>query len=510
MRKNLSSILVVVALSHLVFVSACNQVGSVSSYSNPNTNSGPQPLAPLQRVVSDCGTTISSPGTYSLNSTLATNADGDFCITIANVENVTLNCNENSVTGVGAYGIFASNVNNLVIENCKVATGTGDGTSALLYLQNVDGGTVTGSTFGSNQSDLGGVYIFNSTNVTFGSQLPSAPANPSVTAATNPSISSQISNAPPASNIVYGFLNASSNVNLVVEGNALTSGTNSAINAFMIGVFGGQNTHVVNNTVNGLGNPVPIEENGTYYINGVGTDDDILIEDETGPGSLISGNLLVNTFDCGIETVGFMKDIIISDNYVDTVARGIGGWYYLSVTNAQYTQNVITNIEYRGFDYARFGPLRPGGVQGQSLPFFFYTVPADMPAETTINFTQNQFVGNTLSQTIGFQGDPVGSVYAVVYSAMAYAASNLPGADPTPQQFITVKNTFASNTFDGQFSPLAFSGGQPWTYTSDDVIDGEGNICPASPTWVPSVSPTFGDLTGALSWVTPINCGSGN
>jgi hypothetical protein len=142
---------------------------------------------------------------------------------------------------------------------------------------------------------------------------------------TNPSISSQIANAAPSSNTVYGFLDASNNVNLVIEGNALTSGTSSAANPFVIGIFGGQNTHVVNNSVNGLGNPLPIEENGTYYYNSVGTDDDILIEDEAGPGSLISGNLLVNTFDCGIETVGFMQNISISSNYIDIVGTGIGG-----------------------------------------------------------------------------------------------------------------------------------------------------------------------------------------
>jgi hypothetical protein len=36
-------------------------------------------------------------------------------------------------------------------------------------------------------------------------------------------------------------------------------------------------------------------------------------------------------------------------NYIDTVGTGIGGWYYLSVREAQYTQNVMTNIEYMGF-----------------------------------------------------------------------------------------------------------------------------------------------------------------
>jgi hypothetical protein len=152
--------------------------------------------------------------------------------------------------------------------------------------------------------------------------------------------------------------------------------------------------------------------------------------------------------------------------------------------------------------------LRPAGEQ---LPYFFYTIPADMPAEPTINFTQNQFSGNTLSQPIVFQGEQVGSVEALVYSRMAYAtASGLPGTDPSAQQFVTVENTFASNTFDRVFGPLSFSGGQPWTYTSDDVIDGKANICSGSQTFVPSVSPTFGDQSGALTQFTPINCGSGN
>jgi hypothetical protein len=506
-RKSLSSAWVLIALCYLAFVSACNQV-----YSTPDTKLVPQPStgsqAPVQSVVFACGTTLNIPGTYSLNSSLTTNSGDEPCITIADVKNVTLNCKGNAITGAGESGISVLNVSGLIIENCTVATGTGNGASALLSLNNVNGGTVTGSTFGSSQSDLGGVSISDSTDVTFGSQLPSAPVNPSITAATNPSISSQIANAPPASNTVYGFVDASNNVNLVIEGNALTSGTSSASNPFVIGIFGGQKTHVVNNSVNGLGNPLPIEVNGTYYYNSVGTDDDILIEDEAGPGSLVSGNLLVNTFDCGIETVGFMQNISISNNSIDTVGTAIGGWYYLSVSNAEYTQNVMTNIEYMGFRYARYGGLRPAGAQ---LPYFFYTIPADMPAETTINFTQNQFSGNTLAHPIVFQGEQVGSVQAVVYSRMNYVtASGLPGTNPTPQQFVTVENTFTGNTFDRVFGPLSFSGGQPWTYTSDDVIDGKANICSGSQTFVPSVSPAFGDQTGALIQFTPINCESGN
>jgi len=510
-RENLSSILVAVLLSYLVFISGCNNVGAGSNGSNPNMNSGPQPPAgspaPVQSVLTDCGTIISSPGTYSLNSSLETNSSPEACVTITGTDNVTLNCNGNSITGVGEYGIGALNVNSLIIENCMVATGTGDGFSTLLGLNNVKGATVTGSTFGSRLNNFGGVLISDSTNITFGSRLPSAPANPSVTAITNPVISSQLSNAPPASNTLYGFLDASNNINLVIEGTAMTSGTRSELNSFMIGIFGGQNTHVANNTVNGLGSPIPIEENGVYYINGAGSDDDILVEDETGPGSLISGNILVNTFDCGIETVGFMRDITLYSNYIDTVAIGMGGWYYVSVTNAQYAQNVMTNIEYSGFRYIRFGGLRPAG--GQNLPYLSYIIPADMPAETTINFNQNQFSGNTLAQPIGFLGERVGSVEVPVYSSMAYIAmSTLPGTDPTPQQFITVNNAFASNIFDKAFYPLLFSSGEDWSYTSNDVIDGKGNICSGSQNYVPPVSPTFGHPTDAVVLFSPIICGS--
>ena len=496
MRKNLYSLLVVVPL--LVFVSACTNVGSGSS--DTNTTSGPpQPPAglpaPVQSVISDCGTTISVPGIYSLNSSLTTNSNPEACLTITGTDNVTLNCNGNSVTGVGQYGIGVLNVNNLIIKNCNVATGTGDGFSTLLGLSNVIGATVTGSTFGSSESNFGGVLISDSTNITFGSQLPSAPANPSVTATTNPSISGQILNAPPASNTVYGFINAWNNVNLVIEGNALSAVTSSVPNSTMISTVHGQNTHVVNNTVNGLGSPIPIGEPGAYTF--VGADDDILIANETGPGSLVSGNLLVNAFDCGVETVGFMNNITLSDNHIDTVSTGIGGWYQLNVTNARFAYNVMTNIEYRGFRYFRIGGLRPAS-SGQ-------------PPETTINFTQNQFTGNILSQPLLFQGVQLRSVEIDVYSHMDYVPSPvLSGTVPTPEQFITVDNTFTNNTFDRAFGQLVFSSGPPWTYTSNDVIDGGGNICSGSQTSVPSVSPTFGDQAVALSQVNPINCGNGN
>jgi hypothetical protein len=517
MRERLSSILVVLSFTCLVFVSACNQVGSLSTSANTNTNSSqPQPSAPqspagppapVPAVLTDCGTIISTPGTYSLNSGLTTTSTDEPCVTIADTHNVTLNCNGNSISGAGE-GISVLNVSGLAIENCTVATGAGNAVSAALSLTNVNGGTVTGSTFGVKQSNLGGVWISDSTNVTFGGQILSAPANPSVTVTTNPSVSSQISAAPPPINTVYGDVSASNSINVTIEGNAITSGSTTFPRSFGIGIFGNQNTQVVKNTVNGLGSPLLIEVNGQYYYDGVGTDDDIVIEDEMGPGSQISGNLLVNTFDCGIETAGFMKDVTISDNYIDTVATGIGGWYYLNVTNVQYLRNTLTNIQYAGFYYIRRGPLRPAGAQ--SLPDIFYPIPADMPAETTINFTQNQFSGNTLSQPILFQGKWQGaSVFALVYSAMGYSASNLPGTDPALQQFVTVNNTFINNTFDKVFGPLALSGGQPWTYTSDDVIDGGGNICASQQIQLPSVSPTFGQ-TNSYSLVTPIDCGSGN
>ena len=509
MRKLPSSVLL--AVPFLVFVSACNNGGS--SVSDSNTAAGPQPPAappaPVPSVVSECGTTIRAAGSYSLESGLTTKSATEPCITITETSNVTLNCGGNSITGAGEYGISVLNVSNLVIANCIVATGTGDGLATLLSLSNVEGGTVSGSTFGSSLGDLGGVFISNCSNVTFGSQMPEAPANPSVTATTNPSVSSQLSNAPPASNTVYGFLSDANNTNLVIEGNALTSGTSSDLNPFMIGIFGGQNTHVVHNTVNGLGSPVLVEENGVYSIDGAGSDDDILVEDEAGPGSLISGNILVNTFDCGIETVGFMKNITLSSNSIDSVGTGIGGWYYLSVSNAQYSQNVLTNIADAGFRYNRYGGLRAAG--GQTLPFVFYKIPADMPAETTVNFTQNQFNGNILAQAIGFQGEPVGSVEAYVYSSLGYVSNpGLPGTDPTPQQFVTVKNTFTGNTFAPAFAPLAFTAGEQWSYTSDDVVDGQGNICSGSQNFVPPVSPTFGHPSDAVVLFSPIDCGSEN
>ena len=503
-----------VAVLFLAFVSACSNVGSIS---RSNTQSGPPPPSgppappppPVQSVITECGTSISSPGTYTLNSSLDTQGGDEPCITIANAKDITLNCNGNSITGVGEFGVSVSNVSSFVLENCTVNTGKGDGLSALLALNNVSGGTITGSTFGSGQSDLGGVLIIGCTNVTLGSQLPSAPTNPSITAATNPSISDQISNAPEPSNLIYGYIDAANNVNLVIEGNALTSGTSTALNSFMIGIFGGENTRVVNNSVNGLGNPIPVTENGIDSYDSVGTDDDILIEDETGPGSLVSGNLLVNTWDCGIETVGFMKNMTLSNNRIDMVGTSIGGWYYVSVTGVQYTQNVSTNIEYAGVFYARHGGLRAAGKQ---LPFFAYRIPADMPAETTVNFTQNQFTGNTFSQPITVTQNEVGALIAEVYSRMLYTAESslLPGTEPTPQQFLTVNNTFTNNSFTGAFDQIGFGGSPPWTYTSDDVIDGGGNICSGSLSYVPSVSPTFGDTTVAIIPIHSINCGNGN
>ena len=499
MRKHLSPILLLLSLSCVVIVSACN-----SGYSDPNTP-GPQPPAePHASVLSECGATIRLPGTYSLSSGLTTDLDGEPCISIAQVNNVTLDCQGNSITGTGDYGIGVLNVENLVIKNCGVATGNNNVISIFLALNNVNGATVADCTFGSNQGYLGEVLISDSTNVIFGAQLPSAPMNPSVTATTNPSISPLLSNAPPASNTVYGLIQAYNNVKLVIEGDALTSDTTTTLNPFMIGIGGNQDTQVVKNTVNGLGNPIS-------YLQGplTGSDDDILIEDETGPLSLVSGNVLVNTFDCAVETVGFMKDIGISKNYIDTVTFAFGGEYYLSVTDAQYAGNAMTNIMRQGFYYVRSGPLRPAGAQ--NLPYFFYPIPAHMPAESTINFTQNQFNGNTLSQPLLFNGELLAQPVVIpVYTTMGYGARGLPGTDPTLQQFITVDNIFTDNIFDKALGPLYFNWPLPWTYTNDDVIDGGGNVCAPSQVSLPSVSPTFSDQTVPLSSITPIDCRSGS
>jgi len=504
MRKSLPAVLAGV----LLFVSACGEVGSSPNHASTSPS---QPPAAAHIVLTDCGATINSPGVYSLNSNLTTVSGDEPCISITGTDNVTLDCNGNSITGLGQYGISAEGVSGLIIQNCNIATGIGNGISILLGLDNVIDATVAGSSFGSNQSNLGRVMISDSVNVTFGGPVPSAPLNPSVTVDTNPSVSNQIANAPAPINTVYGSVIGCSNVNLTIEGNALTSGalTTSFSGVPVIGIFGGQNTHVVNNTVNGLASLIPVEENGYKYPVLMGSDDDIQIQDETGPGSLISGNLLVNNCDFGIETIGFMKNITISNNYVDRVLLGFGGLYYLSVSNAQYIQNTLTNIEYTGFAYSRSGGLRSAGER--NIPFIGYLVPLDLPAETTINFTQNQFTGNVLTQPLTLLDDPVPSLEIGVYTTLDYITNpDLPGTDPTPQQFITVDNTFTNNAFDKSFFRILFVVGATWSYTSDDVIDGGGNICPSSEIGVPPVSPTFGKQTSPLVTITPINCGSGN
>ena len=297
------------------------------------TNPTPPPTSnPISLKIDSCRT-ISTAGEYSLSGDL-TNTKSEPCIKIQNVSNVSLDCQNHTITSKNEnYGIYIKGDSDFKLNNCKLASSVNIPveTSAqhMLRIENSKRGELQNSTIGGNFATISGSSFVTIRNSTFNNQLNVYKSN---------NVTIRDSN----------FSNGSDNITLQE----------------------GSNNSVISNFIDG-------KSDGVFrgFEGSIGADDGIVIKDES--GDLIQGNTLKNFFDCAIENVGYMFDAkIIGNTASNTGVCFLGGWYWSSVKGIIVKDNVVSNMP--------------------NL-FYFFRQYSLKPTEQYVYFQNNTFENNKLS-----------------------------------------------------------------------------------------------------------------
>jgi parallel beta-helix repeat protein len=198
-------------------------------------------------------------------------------------------------------------------------------------------------------------------------------------------------------------------------------------------------------------------------------DDSIVLKDAS--NALVKNNYIRNNYDAGIEWAGRLDNPVIQANViVNTGYTAIGGWYWGSLSDGRFVQNLSdrTSALFRAF---RVYGLRPANYDSSWV--------VGLPADTGVYFRNNLFDGNVLRgqrSTTFWGGDSGNSSWMPLFDRMSYSGSisNLPGeVVPTDAQFDLTNNKFVRNDF-GHAYPGPYFGAVP---VAGEVIDGGENIC---------------------------------
>ncbi|HZE70789.1 MAG TPA: right-handed parallel beta-helix repeat-containing protein [Pyrinomonadaceae bacterium] len=366
---------------------------------------------------------ITAPGNYSLASDLVESQANTACLRIKDTHDVHLDCKFNAIkggTGNGAPAISVTNVQGFSITRCTLQTETG----WVLTVNNSSDGDLVRNTIGNLTDQQQFFILFDSVHNT---------------------------------RIVHNTINAVFQ-QVYSSGNLLRFNlatcpiwtNNSSCSGLLISILGSNNT-MDRNEIDGKGS-ISTGQNGA--------DDGVILSDES--GDVVSNNIIRNTWDAGIETVGNITDTEISSNSLTNVGiGGIGGWYWNSWRNVTVTDNTVRGVRFLFYFFRIFG-LRPANWDGRGVQ-----------ADTGVYFQENLFSRNQLIDG----SDPASpSAYIPIYDYLNYngGVSGLPGERPAQiSDFQLNDNTFTRNDF-GHIE-LAPYFAEP--FTVGKIIDGGRNIC---------------------------------
>jgi hypothetical protein len=194
-------------------------------------------------------------------------------------------------------------------------------------------------------------------------------------------------------------------------------------------------------------------------------------------------NFIHNYFASGVKWAGGLSNSGIQINAMDIIGeQALGGWEWASVSKTKIEQNFADRSSSLIRAYRRHG-LRPTDFQGSVRP---------IPADTGVDFSENQFGGNVLFNqraTTSSGAAVTSSAYLPLFTNLAYAGdvSAIPGeVAPSNAQFHLIDNTFQRNELGHDFPGPDFGAG---TVVSGVVKDGGQNQCttPSAPTPFPLV-----------------------
>ena len=399
-----------------------------SSFSGLDTNSCFNILItdPTPIPLTSC-TTITSPGHYVLQNDIVGNYDRltnpyGHCLRIMNSHDVDVDCKGHKILAANGIGFLISNVNNFNVKNCDIQTGVG-------FIENSSYGNFAQNNFGEVISNT--LYSF---TVNSG-----------------------------AHHIVIANNRFSATVQLmlsnynVVSRNTVQSpvtGTGRTISACVLSDFGFGNV-IDSNTIDG-------RAKGSISVDLGGADDGIILQEET--QTIVSNNSITNVWDTGIEWLGLVNQSKITGNVISNSSfSGIGGWYWMGLSNSNISFNTISNSLYM-FQIFRVYELRLAG----------YDLRNPSLVESTYYLNGNRFESN---------------FYAAdgTHSAGQFLIDNIYGRNP----LVAGGNVFVNNYF-GMGRGLTFDS----FYKPNEIgfeTDGGGNSCN-----------TFGFTTYPLTCRTPL------
>jgi len=376
--------------------------------SQPTLTSPPSPPSSEKpTIISSCGE-ITKGGRYMLNRNLST--EKDVCLDIHDTRDIHLDCNNFIVTGL-FDSIKITNVQDFSIKFCQIkATG---GLNALSISK------ATKGNIQNNEFPQGQIAISDSSRLNIGHN-----------------------------NISTALIEFFSSFN-TIHHNIFTDTSLKGVAGLISSAYG-SNNRIENNTIDG-------KSDGVFkfpYENNNGADDGIVVTYET--GDAISGNIIKNVWDCGIENTGYLFDSTIDHNEITNAGVcGIGGWIVNSWRNNQVTNNIVTNSP-RLFYFYRISGFSSSNTDMAGRVLF--------PLETKIYFLNNQFKDNKISKKrLGTE--------KISYIHMLQARNvNKEERNPATEDFVTGNNFFTNNDFTSDTDAPVF-------IPPSMVVDGGGNTC---------------------------------
>lgn len=374
---------------------------------------------PLSHEISSCGA-ITESGNYTISPNfLLSNAYS--CITIKDVNDVTIDCNNNNINldfgDSNSNFIVGQNVKNLTIKSCNFKqkyVGTKDNpqdnpnkVEMILKTIFVDKGESISIT--NNSFTKASVAVENSNKLIV------------------------------KDNTITGSISIGSVNNGLIEKNTVTNSNASRECAALINSSGGTNNIIRGNTTDGL-----IGADGRLYC-----DDGIFLTNET--GALVEDNTMKNNWDVGLETMGYVKNSKIVNNITtNTRLGGIGGWYHNSLSGNEFSGNKV--------------------YESRMLFYFFRSNQLDNEGfykQDSVDFKDNKFSNNKLINS---------QKSTAVASFIAMDAENITDTVRNDQTKITLDKVHASNNsfINNDFG---INNSAPLLVPVNSIIDGGGNIC---------------------------------
>ncbi len=408
------------------FVGVYNEVFDVVNDSMPHSNIllenqlvlGEEPtnqdLSPKvsDLEITDC-LTINSPGYYSLSNDIE--SAEEVCVLIENTSFVRINCKNHTVEGEPSLGILASS--DIEIKNCYF-----EGREGSLYGENSENIIVSDSKF--NTKLLGGkaeIGFNNSENIFF------------------------------INNLVYGQYTQNFTSGSKILNNVFIFPSNyDRTTSSLITTTHGSNNQVSGNNIDGGSDGVYKNDSNEN----IGADDGIIVADEI--DSIVSENEIKDVWDCGIETVHRVENIIFKNNHTSNNGIcGIGGWYWSDLIGNTFEGNTIEDTKL-AFLFNRSGGLLP------EMESFGHVLPARKKAY----FKDNLFKKNVFREPRDVRPAALFEIRSQESEDGGY-----PGGKPLfEEDIIYGGNIFIDNDF-GLISEA------PRVYPEDLVSIDQGNTC---------------------------------